>query len=81
MKTKKDRIDTGYDHGRVIRKMTNSNLFADKMAILSNNPIPQSAHHHLNIGDKIAFLENDEAEGTTLDEKRRYPIIYVMFIM
>ena len=36
----KDRINTGSDHGRVIRKLINSNLFADKMAILSNNPIP-----------------------------------------
>ena len=38
----KDRINTGSDHGRVIRKLINSDLFADKMAILSNNPIPPS---------------------------------------
>ena len=97
----KDRINTGSDHGRVIRKLINSNLFADKMAILSNNPIPSSvrgftrpfmtslnhcqfwqtgwdsgkrvsvkpwlAHRHLNVGDKIAFYENEEIrEGSFL---------------
>jgi len=62
-----DRIDTGSDHGRVIRKLISSNLFADKMAILSNNPIPASAHRHLNMGDKIAFYENEEIrEGSFL---------------
>lgn len=44
-----DRIDDGSKYGRVSRKIIFGNIYADKTAVLSRNPIPVDAHTHLKV--------------------------------
>ena len=51
-----DRIDDGSKYGRVSRKIIFGNIYADKTAVLSRNPIPVDAHTHL----KVPILFNND---------------------
>lgn len=55
-----DRIDDGSKYGRVSRKIIFGNIYADKTAVLSRNPISIEAHTHLKTGDIIAFYDDNE---------------------
>ena len=48
-----DRIENGSKFGRVVRKLIIGDIFADKTAVLSSNPIPYSAHRHLNVSSLL----------------------------
>jgi len=50
--------DNGAQYGRMVRKIIFGDIFADKMAVLSRNPIPNAAHRHLNAGDKITYCDS-----------------------
>jgi len=41
--------DNGQTYGRMVRRIVFGDIFADKMAVLSRNPIPIIAHRHLNV--------------------------------
>jgi len=62
-----DRVDNGTKYGRIIRKIIQGDIFADKTAVFSSNPIPPNALRHLNTGDKVAFYETNQIrEGSFL---------------
>ena len=44
-----DRVDNGTKYGRIIRKIVQGDIFADKTAVFSSNPIPANALRHLNV--------------------------------
>ena len=44
-----DRVDNGTKYGRIIRKIVQGDIFADKTAVFSSNPIPPNALRHLNV--------------------------------
>jgi len=44
-----DRVDNGTKYGRIIRKIIQGDIFADKTAVFSSNPIPPNALRHLNV--------------------------------
>ena len=44
-----DRVDNGTKYGRTIRKVIQGDIFADKTAVFSSNPIPANALRHLNV--------------------------------
>ena len=50
-----DRIENGSKFRRVVRKLIFGDIFADKTAVLSSNPIPATAYRHLNVSNFIAF--------------------------
>ena len=45
--------DNGAQYGRMVRKIIFGEIFADKMAVLSRNPIPNAAHRHLNVSQTV----------------------------
>ena len=47
-----DRVDNGTKYGRIIRKIIQGDIFADKTAVFSSNPIPPNALRHLNVSFK-----------------------------
>ena len=53
-----DRIDDGSKYGRVSRKIIFGNIYADKTAVLSRNPIPVDAHTHLKVRNTLHFTLN-----------------------
>jgi len=62
-----DRIDDGTKYGRIIRKFIFGEIFADRTAVLSSNPIPRGAMKHLKRGDKVVYYESEELlEGAFL---------------
>ena len=44
-----DRIQSGSTFGRIGRKIIFGDIFADRKAILSNNPISPESHAHLQV--------------------------------
>ena len=40
----------------LLRKIIFGDIFADKMAVLSRNPIPNAAHRHLNVSTDVILL-------------------------
>ena len=52
--------DNGQTYGRMVRRIVFGDIFADKMAVLSRNPIPIIAHRHLNVSyiffDVVTFV-------------------------
>ncbi|CBY22587.1 unnamed protein product [Oikopleura dioica] len=71
-----DRVGGDKYGGRVIRKIIFDDIYADRIAVLSQNPISRTAYPHLKSGDKIVFYDNTEIrEGNFLlssEQKSNY---------
>jgi len=62
-----DRVGGDKFGGRVIRRIIFDDIYADRIAVLSQNPISRAAYPHLKCGDKIVFYDNTEIkEGSFL---------------
>ena len=51
-----DRIQNGTKFGKIGRKIIFGNIFADRTALLSNNPIPTAAIPHLKVSYYICGI-------------------------
>ena len=49
-----DRLN-GVKYGRFVRKLVFGDIFINKTALISQNPIPASSHKHLNVSERFFY--------------------------